>query len=123
MAALSSRNSGAADRSVVITAAERNEVSFLASFRIVPRLRKPAFRGGALSRLVLWGGERPCVLARHWDVRNAYIGELKATHGSVFGRDVRKPDEQKFAPGSLRSPARTLQRELRDLARSSGSAR
>jgi hypothetical protein len=35
-----------------MTAAERNEVFCVASFRIVPRRQKPAFGVGALSRLV-----------------------------------------------------------------------
>jgi len=39
-------------RGVAITAAERNEVFCVASFRIVPGRQKPAFGVGALSRLV-----------------------------------------------------------------------
>ena len=41
-----------AGRRVAITAAERNEVFWVASFRIVPWRQKPAVGVGALSRLV-----------------------------------------------------------------------
>jgi hypothetical protein len=51
LALLQSAQLRSAVRRVAITAAERREVFGAASFRIVPRLQKPAFGVGAHSRL------------------------------------------------------------------------
>ena len=82
-----------------MTAAERREVFGAASFRIVPRLQRPAFRVGAHSRLVLRGREPPRHFGWYRDVWIAHPQWSLAEDG-VTGRDFCKPDEEKSADTS-----------------------
>lgn len=99
---LVSAHTGCAVRRVAITAAERNEVYCVASFRTVPRRQKPAFGVAALWRLVHLSGELGGAAGARSVTRASALGVCSPAQvrrsASAFGLRRRRPTRRLSSP-------------------------